>query len=267
MEALIRWQHPERGLVSPADFVPLAEDSGLIVPIGQWAMEEAARQLMEWQTAIGADSSAPPEAPLFVCVNVSSRQFQDDDLLLLVQRVMQRTGLLPGALKLEITESVLMMEPTRGESVMRAIKELGVNFAIDDFGTGYSSLSYLHRLPASTLKIDKSFVCSISQDGDKTAIVQVIASLAEKLGMDVVAEGIESEVEANFLRTLGCRYGQGYYFSRPAAARRFAQAAAALTRRSPEPDIHRPACRTNARSRRRVSRSGVPVRATGWKWR
>jgi diguanylate cyclase (GGDEF)-like protein/PAS domain S-box-containing protein len=212
MEALIRWHHPERGLVAPADFIPLAEESGLIVPIGQWAMIEASRQLVSWRQALGLESGP------FVCVNVSSRQFSDDDLLAVVNKVLRDTGIPPSALKLEITESVLMMEPTRGESVMRAIKGLGVNFAIDDFGTGYSSLSYLHRLPASTLKIDKSFVCTISQGGDKTAIVQVIASLAEKLGMEVVAEGIENEAEAQFLRALGCRYGQGFHFSRPVPA-------------------------------------------------
>ena len=217
VEALIRWQHPERGLVPPLDFIPLAEESGLIVPIGRWVMEEAAAQLMRWR------QSQPGCEHLFASVNVSTHQLRDDDLLAVVDRVMRRTGVPPAALKLEITESVMMFEQNEAEPVMRAIQELGVHFSIDDFGTGYSSLSYLHRVPADTLKIDKSFVQAIGESQEKAAIVELIAKLAGMLGMEVVAEGIETSFEEDFLRALSCRYGQGYRYSRPVTAERMGE--------------------------------------------
>jgi diguanylate cyclase (GGDEF)-like protein/PAS domain S-box-containing protein len=211
-EALIRWQHPERGLVGPGEFVPLAEESGLIVPIGRWVLEEAAHQLVVWQ------AGHPERRSLFASVNVSTRQLRDDDLLALVERVLRKTGISPSCLKLEITESMLMHGQDEAEPMMRAIQRLGVHFSIDDFGTGYSSLSYLHRVPANTLKIDKSFVQAIGDGPEKAAIVQLIAALGDMLGMDVVAEGIETEPEARFLRGLRCRYGQGYLYARPLPA-------------------------------------------------
>ena len=221
VEALIRWQHPERGLVPPLDFIPLAEESGLIVPIGRWVLEEAAAKLMEWR------GRYPGIDHLFTSVNVSTRQLRDDDLLALVERVIRRTGVPPSALKLEITESVMMVEQNEAEPVLRAIQALGVHFSIDDFGTGYSSLSYLHRVPADTLKIDKSFVQAIGESQEKAAIVELIAKLAGMLGMKVVAEGIETEVEDNFLRGLGCTYGQGYRYARPLPAEKLEELLAA----------------------------------------
>ncbi len=212
-EALIRWQHPERGLIPPCEFVPLAEESGLIVPIGRWVLEEAARQLVWWQ--IGH----PDRQALFTSVNVSTRQLRDDDLLALVERVVRKTGIQPSSLKLEITESMLMHGRDEAEPMMQAIQRLGVHFSIDDFGTGYSSLSYLHRVPASTIKIDKSFVQAIGEGPEKAAIVHLIAALGDMLGMDVVAEGIETEQEAEFLMGLRCRYGQGYLFAKPLPAK------------------------------------------------
>ncbi len=209
VEALIRWEHPERGLVPPLDFIPLAEDSGLIVPIGRWVMETAAVQLMAWRRQYSGYDS------LFTSVNVSTQQLRDDDLFALVEQVLRKTGMPPAALKLEITESVMMFEQNEAEPVMRAIQDLGVHFSIDDFGTGYSSLSYLHRVPADTLKIDKGFVQAISEGQEKAAIVELIAKLAELLNMAVVAEGIETEVEESFLRRLRCKYGQGYRYARP----------------------------------------------------
>ena len=217
VEALIRWQHPERGLVPPLDFIPLAEDSGLIVPIGRWVMEEAAAQLMAWRRLY------PGNDHLFTSVNVSTHQLRDDDLFALVERVVRKTGIPPAALKLEITESVMMFEQNEAEPVMRAIQELGVHFSIDDFGTGYSSLSYLHRVPADTLKIDKSFVQAIGEGQEQAAIVELIARLADMLGMQVVAEGIETEVEESFLRILACKYGQGYRYARPLPAEKLAE--------------------------------------------
>ncbi len=216
-EALIRWQHPERGLLGPGEFIPLAEESGLIVPIGRWVLEEAARQLVVWQTG------HPERQTLFTSVNVSTRQLRDDDLLGLVERVIRKTGIRPASLKLEITESMLMHGQDEAEPMMRAIQGLGVHFSIDDFGTGYSSLSYLHRVPADTIKIDKSFVQAIGEGPEKAAIVQLIAALGDMLGMDVVAEGIETEQEAQFLIGLRCRYGQGYLFARPLPADRVEQ--------------------------------------------
>ncbi len=215
VEALIRWQHPERGMVPPLDFIVLAEESGLIVPIGRWVMETAAAQLMDWRQRY------PGHDHLFTSVNVSTRQLRDDDLFALVERVVRKTGIPPTALKLEITESVMMVEQNEAEPVMRAIEAMGVHFSIDDFGTGYSSLSYLHRVPADTLKIDKSFVQAIGEGQEQAAIVELITKLAVLLGMQVVAEGVETETEEKFLRALGCKYGQGYRYSRPVPPERF----------------------------------------------
>ncbi|MEI8396567.1 MAG: EAL domain-containing protein [Rhodospirillaceae bacterium] len=214
VEALIRWQHPERGLVPPIDFIPLAEETGLIVMIGRWALEQAAAQLVAWQ------ATYPGYDKLFTCVNVATRQLRDDNMLTRVKEVLTATGISPASLKLEITESELMTEQNEAEPTMQAIQALGVRFSIDDFGTGYSSLSYLHRMPADTLKIDKSFVQAISEGREKAAIVELIVRLAGLLRMDVVAEGIETEQERQFLRSLGCKYGQGYYYARPMPADR-----------------------------------------------
>ncbi len=211
-EALIRWRHPERGLVSPAEFIPLAEETGLIVPIGRWALQEAVRQIAHWQACF----TRP--APLFMSVNVSPRQIHDDDLVGLVAQVLADSGIPPSSLKLEITESLLMQDPGKSREVMQRIRDMDVRLSIDDFGTGYSSLSYLHTFPADTLKIDRAFVSAISTGESSAAIVQVISTLAAILRMDVVAEGIETETEAEFLRDIMCKFGQGYLFHRPAPA-------------------------------------------------
>ena len=209
-EALMRWRHPERGLVPPGEFIPLAEESGLIVPMGRWALREATRQLSLWQRAF------PRRTPLFMSVNVSSRQFRDDDLVGLVQQVLIENGVPPASLKLEITESLLMQDPAKCRELMQMIRDMDVRLSIDDFGTGYSSLSYLHKFPADTLKIDRSFVQAVSTGEGNAAIVQVITTLAAILGMDAVAEGVETEAEAEFLRDIMCKYAQGYLYARPA---------------------------------------------------
>ncbi|HYD98149.1 MAG TPA: EAL domain-containing protein [Alphaproteobacteria bacterium] len=210
-EALMRWQHPQRGLVHPADFIPLAEETGLIVEMGRWALGEATEQLARWRTLRGA-------APLFMSVNVSGKQFRDDGLVDDVVTVLADTGVPAESLKLEITESLLMDDPQRGEAVMRDLKSHRVHLAMDDFGTGYSSLSNLSRFPLDCLKIDRSFVQAIGEGKDKAAIVRIITLLAATLRMEVVAEGIESEGELAFLRQLPCAFGQGYLFGRPVDA-------------------------------------------------
>jgi diguanylate cyclase (GGDEF)-like protein/PAS domain S-box-containing protein len=211
-EALMRWRHPRRGMVPPLDFIPLAEETGLIVPMGRWALAEATRQIADWRKRF------PRRDPLFMAVNVSFRQFSHDDLPERVREVLADADLDPNGLKLEITESLLMQDPIRARAIMEELREIGVGLSIDDFGTGYSSLSYLHKLPAHTLKIDKGFVQAISSGESNAAIVQVIATLAAILRMDVVAEGVEQPEEAQFLRDVMCRYAQGYHFARPLPA-------------------------------------------------
>ena len=211
-EALMRWRHPQRGLVPPLDFIPLAEETGLIIPMGRWALQEATRQIKAWRTRHAR------RQPLFVAVNVSYRQFSHDNLPARVREALADACLAPDGLKLEITESLLMQDPARSRAIMEELRTIGVDWSIDDFGTGYSSLSYLHKLPAHTLKVDKSFVQAISTGESNAAIVQVIATLAAILGMQVVAEGVEREEEASFLRDVMCRYAQGYLFAPPLPA-------------------------------------------------
>ncbi|SMH60563.1 sensor domain-containing protein [Azospirillum agricola] len=211
-EALMRWNHPDRGLVPPMEFIPLAEESGLILPMGRWALEEATRQLVAWQRQF------PRPTPLFMSVNVSPRQFRDDDLAGVVEDLLERTAIPPSSLKLELTESLLMQDPDKCREVMRRIRAMDVRLSIDDFGTGYSSLAYLHSFPVDTLKIDRTFVKALSSGEGNAAIVQVIATLATILNMDVVAEGVESESEAEYLRDIMCQYAQGYHFARPTPA-------------------------------------------------
>ncbi|HLL74020.1 MAG TPA: EAL domain-containing protein [Pyrinomonadaceae bacterium] len=208
-EALVRWQHPTRGLISPMDFIPVAEETGQIVAIGQWALTEACRQMSRWQRRF------PSDPPLFISVNLSSRQFSQPDLIEQVRRILEETRLDPRCLKLEITESVVMESIDSATALLRHLRELGVQLAIDDFGTGYSSLSYLHRFPIDTLKVDRSFVMRMVDNNENIEIVRTILMLAQNLGMDVVAEGVETKDQLALLRKLGCENGQGYYFSRP----------------------------------------------------
>jgi len=210
-EALIRWNHPERGMIAPSEFVPLAEDTGLILQIGRWALDEATQQLARWQQT--------HDSGLFMSVNVSGRQMLDDDIVTHVQAAVADSGIAPQTLKLEITESLLMDDPARVAALMQQISDLGVGLSLDDFGTGYSSLSYLHRYPVSTLKIDRAFVHGTGHGDRREEISRIILMLARSLDMDVVAEGIEMATEVDFLRGLHCRYGQGFYFSRPQPAK------------------------------------------------
>jgi diguanylate cyclase (GGDEF)-like protein len=213
VEALVRWQHPERGLVSPGEFIPVAEATGLIVPIGQQVLEQACRQVAAWQTRY------PTEPKLVVSVNLSARQFQQPDLLEDIRRAVGAAGLEPHCLKLEITESTVMHDAEAAVTTMNGLKTLGIQLAIDDFGTGYSSLGYLKRFPIDTLKIDRSFVSGLGQDAQDTAIVRSVLALARSLGLSVTAEGIETTAQEAQLAELDCDRGQGYLFARPLAAR------------------------------------------------
>ncbi len=211
-EALARWRHPERGLVSPADFIPLAEETGLIVSIGERVLDDACRQMAAWRQRY------PVEGRLTMNVNVSAKQFAEPGLVEQITETLQRTGLDHRQLKLEITESVIMENPDLAGAILTQLKEYPIRLSLDDFGTGYSSLSYLHRFPVDTLKIDRIFINSIGTAGRDSALVRTIVELARSLGMDVVAEGIETGEQLDHLRQLGCEYGQGYLFSPPRPA-------------------------------------------------
>ncbi|MEL6551950.1 MAG: EAL domain-containing protein [Cyanobacteria bacterium J06621_11] len=207
-EALIRWQHPTRGMISPGEFIPIAEDTGLIVPIGQWVLETAIAQAQQWQ-------QQSPEHPPFISVNLSGRQFAQKDLVKQIARILQETQFNPPDLKLELTESVVMDDVEASIDVLLQLKSLGLQLGIDDFGTGYSSLSYLHRFPIDTLKVDRSFVMDMETPGGTAELVKTIIALGHNLGMNVVAEGIETHSQSQKLQDLQCEYGQGYLFSRP----------------------------------------------------
>lgn len=208
VEALMRWEDPERGTVPPSEFIPLAEDTGLIVPMGAWALEEACRQGAEWS------ASFPDRPPLLVSVNVSPRQFQAG-LIETVKAALKPTTFEARTLCIEVTESTVMDEVEVAIALLTALKELGITVSIDDFGTGYSSLAYLKRFPLDMLKVDRSFVAGLGRDVEDTAIVAAIVAMAHALDLRVVAEGVETEEQLERLRTLGCEYAQGYYFARP----------------------------------------------------
>ncbi len=213
LEALIRWQHPERGLIPPTDFIPLAEESGLILPIGDWGLSEACSQIQKWCQE-DPDQGAPR-----VCVNLSARQFAREGLADHVEALLRQSGVSSRQLGLEMTESSLVSDIGTAMAVLSSLRRLGVSLLIDDFGTGYSSLHHLHTLPFDVLKIDRSFVERMTGGNEQPLqIVRTIVELARVLGMDVVAEGIETQEQYALLRQLGCRFGQGFLFSRPVTA-------------------------------------------------
>ncbi len=208
-EALIRWIKPGEGLIPPMTFVPLLEETGLILPIGDWVLRQACMQLAAWRGAF------PESAGLMMSVNVSAKQLKDPGLPDRLQTMLAETGLAARWLKLEFTESVLMEESDASRSTLERLKALGVSLSMDDFGTGYSSLAYLHRFPLDVLKIDKSFVMAMRKDSHSSAIVRAILVLAKNLDLEVIAEGIETSAQLAQLMEMGCGYGQGYYFSKP----------------------------------------------------
>ena len=207
-EALLRWQHPQRGFVHPVEFIPVAEETDLILPIGQWVIEEASRQLKIWQTQFH-------DPTLVVSVNLSGRQFLQPDLVEQIAHAIQTVGLDGRTLKLEITESIAMNDVESTISMLLQLKALNLQLSIDDFGTGYSSLSYLHRFPTDTIKVDRSFVSRMGDENEDSHIVQTIIMLGHNLGMNIVAEGVETAEQLRRLRALKCEFAQGYYFSRP----------------------------------------------------
>jgi len=211
-EALSRWQHPTRGLLGPNEFIPVAEETGLIRELGWWNLREACRQISEWRAGSLANRH------LTISVNLSAKQFLQPNLVEDIRKLLNELALPPEALKLEITESTVMTDPTGAVEMLQQIKSLGIRLAIDDFGTGYSSLSYLHRFPLDTLKIDRSFVSGMGDDGEGMEIARTILPMANSLRLDVVAEGVETIQQVALLQKLQCKYGQGYYFSRPLSA-------------------------------------------------
>jgi diguanylate cyclase len=210
VEALLRWHHPERGLVGPLQFISIAEDCGLMVPIGKWALRESCRQAKAWQ-----DAGLPA---IEMAVNVSSVEFRNDKFLEGISTILKETGLEPRYLELELTESVLMQHAEFSVPVLQKLKAMGVRLAIDDFGTGYSSLSYLRQFPIDTLKVDQSFIHEINADTDEATIISAVINMGCRLKHRVIAEGVETAEQLAFLRAHGCDEGQGYYFGRPMPA-------------------------------------------------
>jgi diguanylate cyclase (GGDEF)-like protein len=208
LEALVRWEHPERGKLDPAEFIAVADESGLIEPIGRWVQETACRQIIAWH------EQRPDQRPLDVSINLSPRQVSHRDLASSVAEILVRTGLDPAHLRFEITENVLVEESASTQATLEALSELGVRLVLDDFGTGYSSLAYLNRFPLDALKIDREFVDALGIEQERTAIVEAIIGMARALSLDVIAEGVENEAQLSELRRLGCDYAQGHLFSR-----------------------------------------------------
>ena len=207
MEALLRWRHPELGLLPPGKFITLAEETGAIIPIGEWVLRSACQQVKRWQDK--------GHQGLYVAVNLSARQFREPDLVNTVEEILNTMGIEPNCLKLEVTESCVMDNPELAIDTMNRLRKKGINFSIDDFGTGYSSLSYLKRLPIDTLKIDRSFVCDALTNREDREIIRTIVSMARSLNIETVAEGVETKDQQAFLRKEGCKKMQGYYFGRP----------------------------------------------------
>ena len=207
-EALIRWRHFERGIVSPATFVPVAEDTGLVVPLGRWVLKEACRQAREWQSYGAAGHFG-------ISVNLSVREFAQPDLVRAVAAILEETGLSPSSLKIEITESAIIGQKHPAIETVEQLRALGVGIHLDDFGTGYSALSYLHRLPLDAVKVDRAFTSSIDLEERPLHVVKAIVSLAHAIGLEVVAEGVTNQRQLDLLRDMGCDLAQGFYFSRP----------------------------------------------------
>ena len=208
VEALVRWRHPERGLLLPKEFIPLAEETGLIIPLGRWVLAQACAQARQWQLDHDLGDG------FHMAVNISARHFQHDGLVKDVAEALKAAGLDPGSLVLEITESVLVQDADSVIARMLELKLLGVAFAIDDFGTGYSSLSYLKRFPIDILKVDKSFVDDVGESADSGVLAEAIVQLGNTLHLQTVAEGIEQAHQVDDLRALGCQFGQGFYFAK-----------------------------------------------------
>ena len=227
-EALLRWDHPTRGRLGADDFVPMAEETGLITELGSYVLGQALEQAVRWHKVLPRDRD-----PLFVSVNVSSRQLFRQDLVQEIRLMLAREAVPKGTLKLEITESLVMENPERAVEILTWLKTFGASLALDDFGTGYSSLSYLHRFPCDTIKVDRSLVRDSGLNGSTPLILKSIIALAHELGKEVVAEGIETANDAAYLRSIGCEFGQGFYYGEPMSAKDVRQSVGG-TRQPPE---------------------------------
>jgi EAL domain-containing protein (putative c-di-GMP-specific phosphodiesterase class I) len=216
VEALLRWKNPRLAILPPDEFIALADETGLIIPIGKWVLEQACRQLKTWQ-----DSGHPS---LRIAVNVSSRQLEDPDFVPMVDQILKECGIDSRCLELEITERLLMKDNLKNNETLHALKERGIQVSVDDFGTGFSSLSYLKHFPVDALKIDKLFIKSLPEDEHDAAIASAIIGMARSLNLKVVAEGVETEGQRDFLKNLGCNFGQGYLFSEPVPAEKITRA-------------------------------------------
>jgi EAL domain-containing protein (putative c-di-GMP-specific phosphodiesterase class I) len=236
LEALIRWDHPERGLIPPMDFIPLAEESGLILPIGDWGLAEACEQIQKWCR------EDPRHCSLRVCVNLSARQFLREGLADHVEALLLQSGISSRQLGLEMTESSLIPNMHTALEVLGSLRKLGVSLLMDDFGTGYSSLNHLHSFPFDVLKIDRSFVSRMAEGDQPLQIVRTIIELARVMGMDVVAEGIETREQYRLLRQLGCRFGQGFLFARPLSVEAVTQLLRIPGRILPDPETYEGLC-------------------------
>jgi EAL domain-containing protein (putative c-di-GMP-specific phosphodiesterase class I) len=223
VEALVRWMHPEQGLLPPAKFIPVAEETGLIVPIGDWVLHEACRQNKVWQDA--------GLMHMNVCVNVSARQFRENNLIKRVRNALRESGLDAKYLELEITESLIMQNVEQSVATMEELEKLGVQISIDDFGTGYSSLSALKTFPVARLKIDKSFINNLPSNESDKAVASAVISLGQKLNLRVIAEGVETAAQVDFLRENNCDEMQGYHFSKPISAHEIDQLIRAATKK------------------------------------
>ena len=209
MEALLRWRHPTRGLVTPDDFIPVAEETGLIVPIGEWVLRQACYQVPVWKNLLG------PDAPFTISVNLSPRQFLNRDLESRIRRILEETGTDPRWIAVEITESSVLASLDHASAVLTCLRDLGLRVYMDDFGTGYASLSYLHRLPLDAIKIDRSFISGITTGSRERKLVASMLALAQSLSLPAIAEGVATVEQRDLLREMGCAYAQGFLFSRP----------------------------------------------------
>jgi EAL domain-containing protein (putative c-di-GMP-specific phosphodiesterase class I) len=224
-EALLRWRHAERGLIPPAQFIPVAEDTGLILPIGQWVLRETCRQARQW-----LDAGLPP---IPMAINISAIEFRSADFVENVRRILAESGVDPRTIELEITESALMKHAESTVAMLQSLKAIGVRLAVDDFGTGYSSLSYLRQFPIDSLKVDQSFVHEIQGNAEGAIIVRAIINMGNSLNKRVIAEGVETREQLDFLNGIGCEEGQGYYFTHPIVAEQFGVLLGSVGRRLP----------------------------------
>lgn len=264
-EALMRWEHPKRGLLNPDEFIPIAEETGLISELGGFVLDQALNQAARWQKALPNE-----RPPIFVSVNVSSRQLFRKDLLQQVRSILSRGRVQKGTLRLEITESMVMENPEQAVEIMKLLKELGAGLSLDDFGTGYSSLSYLHRFPVDTIKIDKSFIRDAAREGATPVILRSIVAMSHELGKKVVAEGVETASDADYLRSIGCEFAQGFYFGEPMSEKQamglvsaFAKARKKAARRPRVRRASAPAPAGRGKTAKRPASAARPIPARG----